>query len=208
MAASMDILHDGILHAIASVDMATYHRLVVSYPRFARLITNGVRFDYAEKFGVDVHVRSECNMANCFRTQYSISWTLNGKLHRADGPAKIHSRGDVHYYINGELHRADGPAEIGNSGSVEYYIRGKRHRTDGPALIWPGKLTEYIIDGKYHRVDGPARIWSDGGAEYCINGKRHRTDGMALTWTGGKKGLYYIDDVHLSEEAFLARNKK
>lgn len=37
-------------------------------------------------------------------------YTLNGKLHRIDGPAMEWSDGDNFWYLNGQLHRTDGPA--------------------------------------------------------------------------------------------------
>jgi hypothetical protein len=37
-------------------------------------------------------------------------WYLDGKLHRADGPAMITILGTKLWYIDGELHREDGPA--------------------------------------------------------------------------------------------------
>ena len=37
-------------------------------------------------------------------------WTLNGKLHREDGPAFEEPDGSKFWYLNGNLHREDGPA--------------------------------------------------------------------------------------------------
>jgi hypothetical protein len=40
-------------------------------------------------------------------------WRLsNGRLHREDGPAKIHTNGSQKWLQNGDLHRKDGPAII------------------------------------------------------------------------------------------------
>ena len=40
----------------------------------------------------------------------SKEWFLNGKRHRADGPAIEYSDGTKHWHLNGVLHRTDGPA--------------------------------------------------------------------------------------------------
>jgi len=37
-------------------------------------------------------------------------WTLNGKLHREDGPAIEFLSGTRKWYLNGRLHREGGPA--------------------------------------------------------------------------------------------------
>ena len=55
-----------------------------------------------------------------------------------------HNDGSVWYdewYVDGKQHRADGPAEIcyNEDGSVSYeswFVDGRRHRKDLPAQIW------------------------------------------------------------------------
>ncbi len=155
----MDSLLPEILHLIAGTNMETYYSLVRAYPRFARLITNGVRFDYAEKFGID-----------CRITKYETIWTLNGNYHRADGPAIANITGRMDYYKNGIRHRIGGPAIICDNGSLYYCINGKFHRDDGPAII-NSMGEEYYKHGKLHRIDGPSVTRQDGSyIAYHIDG--------------------------------------
>jgi hypothetical protein len=51
--------------------------------------------------------------------------TLNGELHREDGPAHIDGEREE-YWVHGELHREDGPAIIDGEQQV-WYFHGKRH---------------------------------------------------------------------------------
>ena len=51
------------------------------------------------------------------------------------------SVGYEEWCIDGRRHRADGPAwigynEDGSVGSERWYVDGKQHRADGPAEIW------------------------------------------------------------------------
>ena len=84
-----------------------------------------------------------------------ITWKLNGKKHKDDGPASIYGisknnpNGTYHYYYqHGILHRRlsqdgkVGPAiiqgiskENPNGTSHHYYRNGLHHRDDGPAFI-------------------------------------------------------------------------
>ena len=58
------------------------------------------------------------------RTEYDdrTEWTLNGKLHRTDGPAVEYANGDKFWYLNGKLHRTDGPAVEYYDGSVDWFL--------------------------------------------------------------------------------------
>ena len=51
-------------------------------------------------------------------------WFLNGKFHRADGPAIEYSNGDKSWYLNDKLHRADGPAIECSDGGKHWYLNG------------------------------------------------------------------------------------
>ncbi len=177
---------DDILHLIAGESMATYHGLVCAMPRFARLITNGVRFDYAEKFGIDCHVSPDSGCPP------RIVWTLNGVPHRADGPAIVGPQESYCYMIRGLEHRTDGPSMVRDApGFIEQYcIRDEFHREDGPARIWKnsagGQTMYYYINNKLHREGAPAIIYSDYRV-YFINNKLHREDGPAYE---GDNGYY------------------
>ena len=98
-------------------------------------------------------------------------WTINGKIHREDGPAKIWASGDKYWYINGKLHREDGPAKIWADGSKFWYINGKRHREGGPAMEYASGDKFWYINGKRHREDGPA-LYANGYKFWYINGKK------------------------------------
>jgi len=53
-------------------------------------------------------------------------WSLNGKLHREDGPALECADGYKAWYLNGKRHREDGPAlELAN-GSKYWYVDGEK----------------------------------------------------------------------------------
>ena len=61
-------------------------------------------------------------------------WYLNGKCHRADGPAIERADGTKRWFLNGKLHRTDGPAVEDADGTKLWWLNGKLHRTDGPAI--------------------------------------------------------------------------
>jgi hypothetical protein len=98
-------------------------------------------------------------------------WYLNGRLHRADGPAVEYEHGAI-WYSNGRLHRADGPAKTCD-GVEEWYYDGRRHREDGPAIIRPDGSREWYLGDKLHRTDGPAVENADGTEEYWIRGMKN-----------------------------------
>jgi len=75
---------------------------------------------------------------------------------------EIDNYGDIRYTLNGVLHRTDGPASIEADGSEEWFLNGKCHRTTGPAYIGANGTEEWYIDNKLHRTDGPAYINADG----------------------------------------------
>ncbi len=66
-------------------------------------------------------------------------WTVNGMLHRKNGPAEIIYENGKHivyrWYKFGKYHRKNGPASIYRDGSQYWHKNGKYHRDDGPAYI-------------------------------------------------------------------------
>jgi hypothetical protein len=54
--------------------------------------------------------------------RYHDEWTLEGSLHREDGPAVEYKDGTKKWCINGKLHRLDGPAFEWLSGINFCYI--------------------------------------------------------------------------------------
>ena len=80
--------------------------------------------------------------------QRATKWTLNGKLHREDGPAIEYASGTKCWYINGMLHREDGPAIERADGDKFWYINDKLHRTDGPACEYANGDKDWYIDDR------------------------------------------------------------
>ena len=61
-------------------------------------------------------------------------WSLNGKLHREDGPAVEWPDGTKSFWRHGKLHREDGPAVEYVNGDKAWYRDGERHRKNGPVF--------------------------------------------------------------------------
>jgi hypothetical protein len=55
--------------------------------------------------------------------------------------------GGSQYTLNGKLHRIDGPAIEWSCGDKEWYKHGKRHRTDGPAIEYQNGDKEWWVNG-------------------------------------------------------------
>jgi hypothetical protein len=51
-------------------------------------------------------------------------WTLNGKIHRTDGPAIEYADGSKEWWIDDQIHRTDGPA-IEFGGGICWYLNGE-----------------------------------------------------------------------------------
>jgi len=65
-------------------------------------------------------------------------WSINGKLHREDGPAVERANGDKEWYINDQCHREDGPAIECANGDKYWYLNDKLHREE--ALLLNGRV--------------------------------------------------------------------
>lgn len=52
-------------------------------------------------------------------------WYVDGKLHRADGPAVEWANGDKEWWVNDKVHRIDGPAVEYADGHQLWYVNGK-----------------------------------------------------------------------------------
>ena len=97
-----------------------------------------------------------------------VLYTLNGQLHREDGPAlvaRVSNQIIEEYWCrHGEYDREDGPALISRAnGQIieEYWFRrDELDRKDGPAYIEyaDGRVCEkaWYLDDQYHRENGPA----------------------------------------------------
>jgi hypothetical protein len=95
--------------------------------------------------------------------------TINGQLHREDGPAAEWVCGDRIWYLNGQLHRVDGPAVEYADGTKEWYLNDERHRVDGPAIERTDGYKAWFVDDQLHRRGGPAVEYPDGRKEYWVN---------------------------------------
>jgi hypothetical protein len=67
----------------------------------------------------------------------------------------VNPNGTVFHTLDGELHRVDGPAVAGANGLQFYFQYGKPHRMGGPAIIWPSGNIEYHINGECLHKQGP-----------------------------------------------------
>ena len=80
------------------------------------------------------------------------------------------------WWLDGKRHRADGPAVEWSDGSRVWYRNGKWHRTDGPAVEWATGTREWWVDGKLHRTDGPAIEYSSGTRLWWLNDQEYTFD--------------------------------
>ena len=83
--------------------------------------------------------------------------------------------GNKYWYLNGKLHRADGPAVEFSDGSKFWYLNGECHRTDGPAIEYRNGFGNkfWYLNGKLHRADGPACEYASGNKSWWLHGKEY-----------------------------------
>ena len=62
-------------------------------------------------------------------------------------------KGDVCWTINGIIHREDGPAVERANGTKAWYQHGKRHREKGPAVEYPNGTKAWWLEGKFIREE-------------------------------------------------------
>lgn len=125
-------------------------------------------------------------------------WWVDGKLHREDGPARLMNGGSMCFYVDGKLHREDGPAIILTNGCEEWWLHGIRHRVDGPAYIY-GVNQEWWSHGNLHRVDGPAVVNKDKN-EWYEDGKLHRLNGPAVMFKHTVNHQWFINGIRYQNE--------
>lgn len=92
---------------------------------------------------------------------YEFEWTVDGKLHRDNGPAKqrFTEKGEQYnyWYRNGVMHRDNAPAAVTMNGDQFWYKEGLEHRSNGPAVVFASGDFRYYQNGLLHREDGPAQ---------------------------------------------------
>jgi hypothetical protein len=77
-------------------------------------------------------------------------WYVDGKCHRADGPAVEYADGGKVWFLDGKLHRTDGPAVEYANGSKSWYL-------DDVQLTeaqWRKRVAKPNCEGKVVEVDG------------------------------------------------------
>jgi hypothetical protein len=126
-------------------------------------------------------------------------YTLNGELHRIDGPAVERYYGTKEWYQHDKLHRDDGPAIEDANGDKRWFKNGKEHRADGPAVELADGTKEWLQNGNHHRTDGPAVEFPNGNKLWYQHGERHRIDGPAIERADGTKE-WYINGKQVSEK--------
>ena len=99
----------------------------------------------------------------------------------------VDDEGNRFWHLNGKLHRADGPAVEWTNGTRRWYLNGKKHREGAPAVEWGNGDREWYFDGERHREDGPAIEWGNGDRVWYLNGRRHREDGPAIELADGHR---------------------
>jgi hypothetical protein len=163
-----------LIHLGTSLDIKGYSALIKTVRLFG-LATLDPKFN--RQFRQLFTVKTIC-------PDGSTQWTLNGMLHREDGPVVVWASGYKCWHRYGLLHREDGPAIEWPDGTKSWWREGKRHREDGPAIEWADGSKEWWIDGSHHREDGshhredgPAFEWPDGTKVWYREGRRHREDG-------------------------------
>ncbi len=148
---------------------------------------------------IKYYITGICN--GQYQTCFGIYHMKDGKLHRTDGPAIIHSSHLNHsdgceWYFNGQLHRDNGPAVISEEKGLSWYKHGKLHRLNGPAYIWYKSIKKWYVDGKLHRINGPAII-DHGRQEWFYRGLRHRVKGPAYDdYDKGHREWFYYGKRH------------
>lgn len=110
---------------------------------------------------------------------HSVTYRLNGRLHRDDGPAYTCDNGEQVWYQHGRRHREGGPAQIDGVGET-WYRHGVVHRDGGPARIYKGGGETWLQNGKPHRDGAPATTMPDGSEFWYQHGDLHREDGPAV----------------------------
>lgn len=124
-----------------------------------------------------------------------------GRIHRYDGPAVVHSDGTMIWYHHGQIHRdervgGDGslclghrilPAIIFANGACEWFQHGEAHcderDADGyllPTIMYANGTRMWHQHGILHRdecgADGktlPAIIWPSGKGEWYCDGEQY-----------------------------------
>ena len=67
--------------------------------------------------------------------------------------------GDVSWWLNDKMHRVDGPAIEMHDGSKAWLRHGLRHREDGPAIVWAnGDRQWFLNDINYDPIEWMLKV--------------------------------------------------
>jgi len=177
-----------LVHKMCVIPISLLHEIACKDIRFARvaiLIKDYVK-NYLTALIKQHTIISEkvASQGQKYAGQVVTEWTVNGHLHRENGPARIVGDNSILvWHKSGYRHRDDGPAVIKYDECIYYYKHGLLHREDGPAKQVP-HVTEWWRNGLRHRANGPAVIYCDG-EEWWLNGQLHREDGPAIVCCDG-----------------------
>ena len=78
-------------------------------------------------------------------------WTLNGMLHREDGPAVEYVNGHKAWWVHDNRHREDGPAIEYANGDKAWWLKGKKYED---AFEW----AEALLKSKGNNVPSDDEI--------------------------------------------------
>jgi hypothetical protein len=78
--------------------------------------------------------------------------------------------GTKEWTLDGLLHREDGPAYEGFRSHKEWWYMGKRHRIGGPAVEWADGSKSWWLNNNLHREDGPAIEEANGYKCWYLDG--------------------------------------
>jgi hypothetical protein len=108
------------------------------------------------------------------------AYTLNGLLHRTNGPARI-GRNSSSWYKHGKLHRINGPAVV-TSTECNWYRNGEIHRDgDLPAIECKVDMSNWWFQhGRIHRDNDKPAYMSDHRQAWYRHGERHRLTGPSV----------------------------
>ena len=100
-----------------------------------------------------------------------------GEAMNEESQCKILPNGTKEWSLNGKLHRSDGPAVERPDGIKEWWFRGKRHRTDGPAIEWVDGTKVWYFNGRWLGLydEGFWALWE-------LLSEEERSDWKLLQW--------------------------
>jgi hypothetical protein len=84
-------------------------------------------------------------------------WSLNGNLHREDGPAVERADGTKSWFLNGNLHREDGPA-IELADGIKCWFLNDESYTEEEFLKKTSKVKELTVTELEKLLGYPVKI--------------------------------------------------